>query len=210
MTTKDSPTGVIRSRREILKTGAVVGGLSVAGVTSAQANGATRETVDVVGQGTGGPVVAEDGATLRRTDNALQAKIKMPTPEPGEYDYPDPDENPTAAPPGHPEGFTLWMFVFDEEQGGYDPDDPDEGPFPWSSVFFVAGHMVGGPNLTLSGNAATAHESMGFDLENPRDVDVHLAVAPHGGLDPDIMPEQIQTPAGGPDMWWFAIFEAPE
>ena len=159
------------------------------------------DTRDVVGQGPDGPVVAEDGATLRRTNNGIGVKVQMPTPEPGSYEYPDPDENPTAAPEGHPEGFTLWVFVFDDEQGPF-------ADFPWSSVFFAAGHMVGGPNLTLSGHISTSHEPFaGFALENPHDVEVHLAVAPHGGLDPDIMPEQIKTPAGGPDMWWLAIFE---
>ncbi len=173
----------------------------MAGVVSAQGGGATRETVDVVGQGPDGPTVAEDGGTLRRRNNGIQTKIKMPTPEPETYDYPNPDEHPTAAPPGHPEGFTLWVFVFDDEQGGYDGN-------PWSTVFFGAGHMVGGSNLTLSGNASTSHEPVaGFPMENPLDVEVHLAVAPHGGLNPEIMPEQIQTPAGGPSMWWFAIFD---
>lgn len=146
-------------------------------------------------------VVAEDGATLRRNPNSISVQLKMPTPEPGSYDYPDPEDHPTAALQGHPEGFTLWVFVFDDEQGPF-------ADFPWSSVFFAAGHMVGGPNLTLSGHISTSHEPFaGFALENPHDVEVHLAVAPHGGLDPDIMPEQIKTPAGGPDMWWLAIFE---
>lgn len=190
------------SRRGVLRTGAVtIGGLSMAGTAVARGNGVTRETADVVGQGAEGPVVAENGGTLRRTNNAIQTKIKMPTPEPGTYVYPDPDDNPTAAEPGHPEGFTLWVFVFDKELGGF-------GDNPWSSAFFGAGHLVGGPNLTLSGNVSTRHEPLaGHHLENPFDVEVHLAVAPHGGLDPDIMPAQIKTPAGGPAMWWFSIFD---
>lgn len=68
--------------------------------------------------------------------------------------------------------------------------------------------MVGGPNLTLSGQINSNSEPFaGFPLENPGDVEIHLAVAPHGRLDPAIMPEQIKTPAGGPDMWWLAIFD---
>lgn len=42
----------------------------------------------------------------------------------------------------------------------------------------------------------------------PRDVGVHLAVAPHGTLDPAVMPEQINTPTSpGPDIWWVALFD---
>ena len=167
---------------------------------SAGNHGAQTATEDVFGQGPDGPVVAEDGATLRRTDNSIQAKVRMPTPEPGTYEYPDPD-SPTAVEPGHPEGFTLWVFVFDDELGPFQDH-------PWSSAFFAAGHMVGGSNLTLSGQINLNTEPFaGFQLENPRDAEVHLAVAPHGGIDPDIMPEQIKTPAGGPSLWWFAIFD---
>ena len=147
-------------------------------------------------------VYAEDAATLRRGPNGLQVSVQIPTPEPGTYNYPDPGE-PTAAEPGHPEAFTLWVFVFDEELGPYQD-------FPWSSAFLGAGHVVGGPNLTLSGHISKSSEPFaGFPLENPQDVEVHFAVAPHGGLDPAIMPDQIKTPAGSPPLWWVALFEAP-
>lgn len=62
---------------------------------------------------------------------------------------------------------------------------------------------------TVSGQINENTEALGYPLENPRDVEVHLAVAPHGGLDPDIMPEQIKSPAGGPPMWWHAPFGDP-
>ncbi len=147
-------------------------------------------------------VYAEDAATLRRGPNGLQVSVQMPTPQPGTYTYPEPDE-PTASEPGHPEAFTLWVFVFDDELGPYED-------FPWSSAFLGAGHVVGGPNLTLSGHISKQSEPFaGFDLENPQDVEVHFAVAPHGGLDPEILPEQIKTPAGNPPLWWVALFEAP-
>lgn len=188
-------------RRTLVLLAAMAMMLGVGAPAGAGERGAQTEISDVFGQGPDGPVVAEDGATLRRTDNAIQAKVRMPTPAPGTYTYPDPDDSPTAAEQGHPEGFTLWVFVFDE----------DLGPFngrPWSSAFFAAGHMVGGSTLTLSGQINRSTEPFaGFHLENPRDAEVHLAVAPHGGIDPDIMPEQITTPAGGPSMWWFAIFD---
>lgn len=177
-------------------------GLVLSGIAPAIAGqqGTHAETADVFGQGPNGPVVAIDGATLRRTDNSIQAKIRMPRPEQDTYTYPDPDD-PTAAEPGNPEGFTLWVFVFDEELGPF-------ADHPWSSAFFAAGHLVGGTELTLSGQINLNTEPFaGFHLENPRDAEIHLAVAPHGALDPDIMPEQIKTPAGDPSMWWFAIFD---
>lgn len=159
------------------------------------------ETADVFGQGSDGPVVAEDGATLRRTDNGISVQVKMATPKPGTYTYPDP--SPTATDEqGHPEVFTLWVFVFDDELGGF-------GDNPWSSAFLGAGHVLGGDQLTLSGHISKNTEPFaGMKLENPEDAEVHLAVAPHGALDDELMPEQIKTPSGpGPDVWWLALFE---
>lgn len=101
--------------------------------------------------------------------------------------------------PGHPEGFTLWVFVFD-----------DPGADDFTGAFLGAGHIVGGDTLTLSGHTSTNSEPfVGEHLANPRRAEVHLAVAPHGEVDDDIMPEQIKTPGGGPANWWFAIFGPP-
>lgn len=65
-------------------------------------------TADVVGQGTDGSVVAEEGAQLWRNENDIAVEISMPTPEAGTYDYPE------DADVGPPEVFTLWVFVFDD------------------------------------------------------------------------------------------------
>lgn len=112
-------------------------------LTPASANRRAQiEIADVVGQGPGGDLIDGAEATLRRTDNGLQVKVTMPTPAPGSYDYPPPGG--TVADPGHPEGFTLWVFAFDETQGTF-------GDAPWSTVFLGAGHMVGGDALTVSG-----------------------------------------------------------
>ena len=204
------------SRRRILQTGAVaVTTLSTAGVAAANGGGGvTKQTSNVMGPSlvlaedpddltdcvdTGDrDVYEEDGATLRRNPNSISAKVSIDTPEPGTYCYAEGDT--AVAEAGPPEGFTLWLFTFDEEQGSF-------GDFPWSGAFFVAGHLVGGPNLNLSGQISTETEPFGgFPLEN-LDVEVHLAVAPHGALETDIMPEQIQTPAGTPGHWWVSIFE---
>lgn len=79
------------------------------------------------------------------------------------------------------------------------------------------GSSEGGPNLTLSGhvnhrsalfggpNAESLGEalSLGFDLS---DAEIHLAVAPHGALDPALLPESISTPVGMVPFWWLAFF----
>lgn len=185
------------SRRRVLQTGAVaVGGFGMTG--SAAARRVTTQTEDVFGQGTDGEVVAEDGATLRRTKNGISMSLSMPTPEPRTYDYPEGEG--AYSGPGHPEAFTLWAFVFN--------DLPAKS---WDGAFFVAGHVVGGPTLNLSGRVSTNTEPFAGDrLDNSEGAEVHLAVAPHGGLDPALMPEQIQTPTGpGPDIWWISLFDPP-
>jgi hypothetical protein len=167
--------------------------------SSASDSGVLSETADVFGQSPDGPVVAEEGATIRRTSKGISIKLKMPTPEPGEYEYPT--EGVAFSGPGHPEVFTLWAFIFN------DPPADD-----WDGAFAVAGHVVGGTTLTLSGNISLDTDPfLGSKLENPRGAEVHLAVAPHGALDPDLLPEALQTPTGpGPDIWWLALFEAKE
>ena len=204
MTDKCGQDGRI-SRRTLLRAGAIgVGTLGITPPAAARGRGVTTQTEDVFGQGPGGDVVAEDGATLRRTKNGVSMSLSMPTPEPGTYEYP---ESGVFSGPGHPEAFTLWGFVFDPDQPPFDP--PDAG---WSGVFGVTGHVVGGSHLNLSGNISRNTEPFaGENLTNPEEAEVHLAVAPHGGLDPELMPEQIQTPTGpGPDIWWIALFDPPE
>lgn len=195
------------SRRIVLKASAVgIGALGVMGSATANSEGVTSETADVFGQGIGGDIVAENGATLRRTKNGISMEVSMPTPEPGTYTYP---QSGVFSGPGHPEGFTLWAFTFNApdacagECGGDDLDQPAGG-----GAYFVTGHMVGGSNLTLGGHVSADSEPVvGSALSDPQGAEVHLAVAPHGALDPELMPDQIKTPTGpGPDIWWLALF----
>lgn len=189
-----------------------------------QGQGNTVATANIYDQvEEGGGLWAEDGATLRRTPDGIQLRIEMPTPEPETYAYPNPEE-PAAAEPGHPEVFSLWAFVFNHPEncvaGAHDCGAADlgvvmgEGENPSGlAVFGVAGHPVGGSNLTLTGSISTSHEPFApifQSLTNPEGAEVHLAVAPHGGLDPEIMPEQATMPAGTPQMWWTAVFPAPD
>lgn len=188
------------SRRTVLKTSAVaVSGLGLPGTAVAAGRGVTKQSADVFGQGLDGLVVAEDGATLRRTNESLS----MPTPEPGTYTYPSgPEGGAWTDEEGPPEVFTLWCFYFPPEQ--------DSAGGDWTGVYAAVGHVVGGPQLTLSSGVSTGAEPfLGDPLEHPEDAPVRLAVAPHGVLDPDLLPEALRTPAGpGPDIWWMAEFEA--
>jgi hypothetical protein len=195
---------------------AVVTLLAPAGVVSA-AN--PWEQADIVGQGPGGPTVAEDGAAIRRTASGVTAKVSMPTPERGSYAYPT---GPTASgEPGHPEAFTLWVFVFfnpDACDGACDGADLQTNPAVVAGAFNGGGHLVGGPNLTISGeanrqsatfggpNAESVTEALelGYRIA---DAEIHLAVAPHGALDPHLLPEAIKTPVGNPSFWWIALFD---
>ncbi len=188
--TKYSPINGI-TRRGVLRTGAVAAGLGALSHPVAANRGTTVQTADVVGQGD----TFSDAARLRRTKNGISFRVSIPTPE--DYDVP---EGPTSSGvEGHPDVFTLWVFII---------DDPLFGEMPWSTVFNGAGHPVGGPHLNLSGSVSTNHEPFaGLDFENPN-AEVHLAVAPHGELDPALMPEQATTPAGDPGYWWIAQFPA--
>jgi hypothetical protein len=131
----------------------------------------------------------------------------MPTPEPGTYTYP---QTGAISGPGHPEAFTLWVFVFNFPDLCDRPCDAgDLGDTPaQGGAFLGAGHLVGGKNLTLSGHLSTETTPFaGAALQNPAGAEVHLAVAPHGGLDPSVMPDQIKTPSGPSTVWWTALFE---
>lgn len=176
------------------------------------------ETADVVGQGPAGPVVAIDGAAILRTAKGVTASVSMPTPAPDSYTYPTGPTGSGIA--GHPEAFSLWVFIFfnpEECDGPCDSPDLFTNPDVVAGGFNGGGHVEGGPNLTLSGhvnhnsrlfggpNAESLAEalSLGFDLA---DAEIHLAVAPHGALDPALLPASISTPVGSAPFWWLAFF----
>lgn len=202
---------------------AILAGLvaTAALLASAAVGGAASpwEEADVFGQGMGGPTVAEDGAKILRTADGVSASVSMPTPEPGSYAYP---QGPTASGvPGHPEAFSLWVFIFfnPEECAGElcAPGDLMNNPEVVAGAFNASGHLVGGSQLNMTGHvnpetptfggpmAETLGEALalGFDLA---DAEIHVAVAPHGALDPALLPEQIKTPTGTPDFWWLALY----
>lgn len=190
-------------------TALLTAGTLATGAANAQV---TKETADVVGQGLAGSVVAEEGATVLRSDTGVSVSLRIPTPMPGSYVYPPGNAfQPLGALIGHPEAFSLWVFVFNS------PEDCLASPCDLADfaagrgaggAFNGGGHVVGGSTLQLSGRVTLNSEPFaGTALMEPRTAAVHLAVAPHGALQPDVMPNQIKMPIGTPAHWWLAIFE---
>lgn len=181
--------------------------------TNALAKKSDMERADVFGQGIGGPVIAMDGARLVRKKNQLIINVRVPTPEPDSYMYPpgNPWNNDAIA--GKPEAFSLWAFIFNDPSlcvgggpGVCTGADARNGT-PGAGAFNVAGHLVAGRVLQLSGNVTFSSAPFGgAPLTDPETAEVHLAIAPHGALQPETMPNQITTPIGGPDYWWIAVF----
>ncbi len=168
------------------------------------------ETADVMDQG-GGAVYAPSGASLVRQPNGIAVSLTMPTPESGSYLYPD------GTTPGHPEVFTLWMFVFNHPENCTTPCGPDDmtNPAVEFGVYNPAGHVTGGGALTLAGRVGVGDEAGAppgitpHDLSNPAGAQVHLAVTSHGGLDPATLPNEFRIPTGSGacGCWWVALFD---
>jgi hypothetical protein len=178
----------------------------------ANAAGVTTETRDVLGQGIPGPVYAAGGATLQRSDSGLTAMLTMPTPESGTYLYPPGNAfQPNGAVPGHPEAYSFWVFVFNHPELCSAPcniDDVGTATPAQGGAFNAGGHIVDGSTLQLSGRVTlNSVPFAGSVLLEPRTAAVHLAVAPHGVLDPALLPTQITKPIGSPAFWWGALFE---
>jgi len=224
------PDGV--SRRTVLKASAVGAGalgMSAPAAATPNENETTTtsdsgeraaaveviaQSTDIVGQGADGDVVAEDGARIWRTANAILMEVSMPTPTPGEYTYPSAPEDKKGEwwtdEVGDLEAFTLWAFIFNnpgECENGCSGDDLEASG---GGVFGVTGHVFDGGDLSLYGMVTTETEP--FDagsLTRPMEAEVHLAVAPHGAFKPEMLPAQLQTPASPPDVWWVGLFDPP-
>jgi hypothetical protein len=184
---------------------------------------ANPETADVFGQGPGGPVVAEDGAKIRRTAKGVTASVTMPTPEPGSYNVPPAGPTSTSSGVhGSPAAFSLWVFIFFNPEACVGPCDGTDlmrdntvGNRVIAGGYNAGGHLASGPHLTISGRVNEASrtfggpnaESIAQGLGMGHDIataEIHLAVAPHGRLNPALLPGQISTPAGTSLDWWLA------
>jgi hypothetical protein len=195
--------------QNLLPLAALAAGAALTATADAQG---PSETTDVFGQGMGGSVVAPDGAKLHRFETGLNVDLRIPTPAPGSYMYPGPSAfQPEGAYPGHPEAYSLWVFVFNYPQdclaSPCDLSDFSAGRGA-GGAFNAAGHVIGGATLQLSGRVSMQSTPFaGSPLLEPSTAEVHLAVAPHGALQPEALPAQITTPIGSPDYWWIAIFD---
>lgn len=167
------------------------------------------------------PLIEDGSALLIRTANGVTAVVAMPTPASGSYCYPPVTlaTNPAAGPavPGYPEVFTLWLIYFNNPAGcaASGCGVPDvlgaNCVNAQAGAMKLAGHVTGGGTLQLSGHASAGDGPLGAlgcaALTNIEGAEIHLAVAPHGVLQPSLMPALIQVPpGGGPGYWYPAIF----
>lgn len=171
------------------------------------------QTADVMDQG-GGSAYAEQAAELIRQPNGFTLRVSVPVPQPGTYVYAPETE------PGSPEVFSGWAIVFNHPEeclnGPGNCFGPDLfNPAVGAGIYNFAGHPVGaGGNLVLTGHVRVGQAAGGppgstmAPLSNPAGAEVHMAIAPHGQLDPAQMPAQATTPAGSPacNCWWIAVF----
>jgi hypothetical protein len=159
---------------------------------------------------------AKDAAHLTRQTNGISIRVSVPVPQPNTYTYPEGVPTPSAS----PEVFTGWAFVFNYPEkcangpgscSGPDLFNPDVG----AGVYNFAGHPTGaGGNLVLTGSIQVGQPAGGppgstmAPLSNPGGAEVHMAIAPHGLIDPSNMPAQANTPVGSPACacWWVAEF----
>lgn len=179
-------------------------------IAQVPAAAAPIETSDVLEQGEGA-VYAHDGARLVRQADGLAVSVKMPVPQPGTYLYPE------GTVEGHPEVFTLWMFVFNRPEHCSGPCGPDDmtNPDVEFGVYNPAGHVAAGGTLALSGRVGVGDMAGAppgitpHDLSNPGGAEVHLAVTSHGALDPATLPGEFHRPtgSGGCGCWWLALFD---
>lgn len=156
------------------------------------------QTEQVFGQGFEGNIVNGAEANIfRKQNNGFFVDLTMPVPEPGSYDYPE------GAEEGHPEVFTLWIFVF---------NNPEAEEF--DAVYLGSAHVAEDTNLNIELNGHITSETEPFTgdghLTDPLGAKVRLTVAPHGNLNSDKLPGQLTTPSGGPDYWWIAEFGASD
>jgi hypothetical protein len=165
--------------------------------------GSGPETADVMNQG-GVGVYAANAATLVRQPNGLAASVTVPTPQPGTYNYP------AGRVAGHPEVFTLWAFVFNYPDLCTAPcneDDLGAATPAKGGVYNIGGHVASGSSLTIAGRIGVGETPFAAaPLESPGTAEVHLALAPHGFVEPSNRAAEFNLPTGPAVFWWVARF----
>ena len=194
--------------------------------TQSHAQGAIKQTENVNGQGIGGPTVSENGAKLIRTKKGITVAVSMPTPIPGpdSYAYPPGNVFQPDVFMGSPEVFTGWIFFFNIPENCAIPNacappppmhpGPNDFTTAEGGVYNFAGHAAaGGGTLNMVGHISVGEMVFGgpptSTLQNPYGAEIHVAIAPHGTLQPALLPAQFNTPIGGPPFWWLALFLDP-
>ncbi|MDH3684118.1 MAG: hypothetical protein OEV40_29715, partial [Acidimicrobiia bacterium] len=162
--------------------------LALTGTASADHRRLIFQKEDVLGQGGAGNYQA-NGALLVRLGHRVAIAWRVPTPEPGSYIYPTPDQIPPWAPPhppvtpGRPEVFTLWAFVFNYPELCSDPCNGDDiGDTPaQGGVYQVDATIARGKRVRMHGQVAAGSDPVvGIPLLEPRTAEIHVAMAPHG------------------------------
>lgn len=204
------------------------------GGKSAKADKADRVT-NMPTVATGAQLLTAKNARLTRTKGGLGISMKLTTPEAGTYTYP---ETVPAERQAQPEAFTGWVFIFNNpnkcvsnpgEQFPCGPADFNDevraGVYNFSG-FTNSLAQISGSNLQLNPHTdgyailtgavergqqqlpPMAEGTTTHPLENPMGAEVHVAIAPHGQVDPMALPDELYSPAGDPscECWWVATF----
>jgi hypothetical protein len=208
-----------------------LGGVAIAQRTTEQAHRVGNEPTEVLSSDL--ELIRVEDALLTRDQDRLLLEITMGVPTPGTYVYPD--EVPTES-QAAPEAFTLWAFVFNHPEHCTSGDAPFLcGPDDFSEeakggVYGLAGHVPSidhsggvfeydratGGRMTLTGEIEVGDPQrpdappgeVNFPLSNPLGAEVHVAIAPHGQIDPSTLAIELFEPAGNPGCgcWWGAFF----
>jgi hypothetical protein len=206
--------GVAFRRRVVVLALALALGVALALSAAGPAiSNVARQTESVMNQN-GVGYYAEDAAHLTRQTKGISIGVSVPVPQPNSYTYPETVSTPSAS-----QGvITGWAFVFNNPEecadgpgkcSGPDLSNPDVG----AGVYNFAGRPTGaGGNLVLTGSIQVGQTAGGppgstmAPLSNPGGAEVHVAIAPHGLIDPSNMPAQANTPEGNPacGCWWVA------
>jgi hypothetical protein len=212
---------------------AAVSGSALAQPTTEQALSVDNEPTEVL---SGVQLLQVEDALLTRDEDRLIIEITMDVPTPGTYKYPDvvPPERQAS-----PEAFTMWTFIFNHPDECTDSEPPflcggeDFTEAAKGGIYGIAGHV---PSIDHSGGAFELNRALDgrmiltgevkvgdpqranmpedeitFPLSNPMGAEVHVAIAPHGQIDPAALGEELYSPFGGPTCgcWWSALFPPP-
>jgi hypothetical protein len=196
---------------------------------------ADRITNNPTADTTGAELLTAENARLTRTEDGIGISMKLITPEAGSYKYPDTIAADSQA---QPEVFTGWVFVFNNPDkcasfpdtafpcGPEDFNDEVKfGAYNFSGVSnslgqfsegeiqlnpFTDGYVMleGDIEVGKTQRPPVAEGTTSHPLENPMGAEVHVAIAPHGQLDPTTLPGELSSPVGNPtcDCWWVATF----